>query len=222
MSVSAFLFVRKRYYWISFLCIALATFTKLAGLALLPAILIEILIFDREYFRRIDLKNKLAIIVFGSAFSLSGFLIYLFINYYVWGDPFYFSVVQKQFINETFAPFGTGLIGAFQATINRIGLERIMLGYAQIIAFAVGLAASIYTLFKIRLSYGIFMVIVLWLSYSLSFWLSMPRHILSLFPLFIILALLAKNLIFRYIWILTSVSLLIYFALIFVQWGPVL
>ena len=97
-----------------------------------------------------------------------------------------------------------------------------MLGYAQITAFALGLIMSIYTLIKIRLSYGIFMVIVLWLSYSSSFWSGMPRFILPLFPMFIVLALFSKSSLFKYLWILSSLTLLIFFALIFIQWGPVL
>lgn len=222
LSVSAFYFVRRRNYWASFLCVGLATFTKIAGLALIPAIVAEILVFDRGYFRRIDLKNKFAIIIFGLVLSLSGFLIYLFINYYIWGDPFYFNIIKKQFHSISFAPFGQGLVGAFSALSYRVGFEKFMLGYAQIAAFALGLIMSIYTLFKIRLSYGIFMIIVLWLSYSSSFWSGMPRHILPLFPMFIILALLSQQIIFRYLWILLSTGLSVLFAINFIQWGPVL
>lgn len=222
LSVSAFYFVRKRYYWISFFCIGLATSTKIAGFALIPAIFIEIFIFDKENFNRIDTKYKLFLIILGLLISISGFSIYLFINYYVWGDPFYFSVIQKKFISESFAPFGQGLIGAFRFSIDRIGQERIMLGYVQITAFILGLVMSLYSLFKIRISYGVYMLIVLWFSYSLSFWLSMPRHILPLFPMFIIFALLSKNYLFKYLWISFSTVLLIVFALIFIQWGPVL
>lgn len=222
LSVSAFYFVRKRYYWISFLCIGFATFTKIAGLALIPAIFIEILFFDKENFNKLETNYKLFTTILGLVISISGFLMYLVINYHVWGDPFYFTVVLKKFISESFAPFGQGLIGAFQASLNRAGLEKIMLGYAQIIAFALGLTMSIYSLFKIRISYGVYMLIVLWFSYSLSFWLSMPRYILPLFPMFIILALFSKNSLFKYLWILFSTSLLIVFALIFIQWGPVL
>lgn len=221
LSVSAFYFARKGYFWISFLCIGLATFTKIAGIALIPSIFIEFF-FEKKNAKGFDFYHTVRIIIPGLLISISGLLVFLYINYYVWGNPLYFTIVQKQFISESFSPFGQGLFSAFQAIVNRVGTEKIMLGYAQVIAFAVGLAASVYTLFKIRLSYGIFMIIILWLSYSLSFWLSMPRHILSLFPIFIVLALLAKNVIFKFVWILTSISLLIFFALIFIQWGPVM
>ena len=221
LAVAAFYFVRRKNYWLSFLFVSLATSTKIAGLALFPAIFVEILIFDKQYFSKKGIYNKSSIILFGSLISLSGFLIYLFINYFVWGDFLYFTVVQKQNWNENFAPFGQGLISTFQSLSWRIGLEKLLLGYAQLAAFILGLLMSIYVLVKIRFSYGLFMIIVLWFSYSMSFWLSMPRYILSMFPMFIGLALLSKNTIFKYIWLSFSIILLITFALIFVQFGPV-
>lgn len=222
LAVSAFYFARKKYYWISFLCIALGTFTKIVGLALLPAILVEIFINGRENFKSININYKLTIILFGSTISLSGFLIYLFINYNIFGDPFYFNVVKKQFHSISFAPFGEGLIGAFSSLSYRVGTDKFMLGYAQIAAFVLGLIMSIYTLIKVRLSYGIYMIIVLWLSYVLSFWTGMPRFILPLFPMFIVLTLFSRQGIFKYLWILFSISLLIFFSVNFIQWGPVL
>lgn len=221
LTVSAFYFARKKYYWISFLCVGMATFTKISGLALIPAIFIEILFYQKEFFRKKGI-DKWIFIILGLLISVSGLLIFLYINYYIWGDPFYFNIVKKQFHSIHFAPFGQGLIGAFNALFYRVGIEKFMLGYAQIAAFALGLIMSIYTLIKIRFSYGIFMIIVLWLSYSSSFWSGMPRHILPLFPMFMVLALFSRQVIFKYLWILFSISMLIFFAIIFIQWGPVL
>lgn len=221
LAVAAFYSVRKKYYWVSFFCIGLATFTKVAGLALIPAIFLEIF-FDKENFKKIGLNKKLIMIIGGLGISLSGFLSFLFINYYVWADPFYFTVVQKKFISESFSPFGQGLINALDISSEDVGMRKILLGDMQLIAFFLGVATSIYTLIRVRFSYGIYMVLVLWFSYSLSFWLSMPRHILSLFPMFIVFALLFKNMYFRYIYIFLSVFLLAILASIFVQWGWVM
>ncbi|MDD5147001.1 MAG: hypothetical protein PHV63_00415 [Candidatus Daviesbacteria bacterium] len=222
LAVAAFYFVRKKYYWRSFLCIGLATATKIAGLALIPAIFLEILIFDRDNFSSKNIFNKASFIFFGSALSLSGFLIYLFINYFFWGDFWYFIFIQKHHWFENFSPFGQGLISAYQSLFWRAGMEKIMLGYAQIVAFIFALFMSIYVLFKVRISYGIFMLIDLFFSYSMSFWISMPRHILTLFPMYIALALFSNNLIFRYFWIIISVILLLILTFSFMQYGPVL
>lgn len=222
LAVSAFYFARKKYYWISFICVGMATATKISGLSLIPAILIEILFYQREFFKKTGI-DKWIFIISGLFISVSGFLIFLYINYDVWGDLFYFNLVKKQFHSISFAPLGQGLIGAFSVLSYKVGVEKFMLGYAQIAAFVLGLIMSIYTLIKIRLSYGIFMIIVLWLSYSSSFWSGMPRFILPLFPMFIVLALLfSRQVILKYLWILISICLLIFFALIFIQWGPVL
>lgn len=215
VSVTAFYLARKRRYFLSFLFVSLAASTKIAGLALIPAIFAEIFFSDRQNFNQ---RN----IMIGLLISLSGFLSYLFLNYFLWGDSLYFTIIQKQHWFETFAPFGQGLMTAFKSLSWRIGLEKIMLGYGQIAAFFLALVLSLYVLIKVRISYGIFSVIVLWMSYSMSFWVCMPRYILSIFPMFIGLALLSKNMLFRYSWILLSTILLVIFSLIFLQYGPVL
>lgn len=222
LAVAAFYFVRKKYYWLSFICVGLATFTKLAGLALFPAIFLEILFFDRKYFNQKSIYSKLGILLFGAILSLSGFLVYLFLNYFLWGDFLYFTLIQKQHWYEVFAPFGQGLINAFRSLSWRTGLEGVMLSYGQILAFILGLLMSIYVLFKVRISYGIFMFINLFFSYSMSFWICMPRYILTLFPMYIVLAKFSNNKVFRYSWISISIILLIIFSLIFTQYGPVL
>lgn len=215
VSVAAFYFARKRRYFLSFLFVSLAASTKIAGLALIPAIFAEIFFSDRQNFNQ---RN----IIIGLLISLSGFLSYLFLNYFLWGDFFYFTIIQKQHWFETFAPFGQGLMSAFKSLSWRTGLEKIMLGYGQIAAFFLALVLSLYVLIKVRTSYGIFAIIVLWISYSMSFWVCMTRYILSIFPMFIGLALLSKNMLFKYSWILLSTILLVILSLIFLQYGPVL
>lgn len=222
LAVTSFYFIRTRRYLLGFLFAGFASFTKVAGLALLPAIFAEILIYDKSFFQVKRLNNRIIFLMVGFFLSISGFLLYLLWNYLLWGDFLYFTAVQKQHWNENFAPFGQGLISTFQSLSWRIGLEKLLLGYAQIAAFILGLLMSIYVLVKIRFSYGLFMIVVLWFSYSMSFWVCMPRYILSLFPMFIALALLSKHVLFKYAWILFSAILLVTFALIFIQHGPVL
>jgi len=222
LSVAAFYFAREKKYWISFIFIGLATTTKVAGLALFPAILTEILVFDRQNFHKKNLVGKLTILFLGSVISVSGFIVYLLINYVLWGNIFQFTIFQKQNWYEDFAPFGQGLVNTYQSLSWRQGLEKLTLGYAQIAAFFFALVISIYVLMKIRLSYGLFMLVNLFFYYSMSYWICMPRYILTLFPMYIALALFFKNIFFRYFWILFSVILLFIFSLIFIQYGPVL
>lgn len=222
MAVAAFYFVRKKYYWMSFLCIGIATATKIMGLALIPAIFLEILVFDRENLNSKNILNKLPFLFFGLILSVSGFLIYLSINYFLWGDFWYFTVIQKQHWFENFSPLGQGLVAAYHSLFWRSGIEKIMLGYAQIIAFTFALFMSVYVLFKVRISYGIFMLIGLFSSYSMSFWMSMPRFIIALFPMYIVIASFSNNLIFRYFWMIISMTLLTILSFIFMQHGPVL
>lgn len=221
LAASAFYFARKKNYWRAFFLVSLASFTKTAGLALIPAILAEILIFDKENFFKENIFKKIRFLLFGLVLSLSGFLTYLFINYFIYGDILYFTLAEKENWFTTFAPFGQGFVSAYESIFWRQGLDKIMIGYGQIIAFVLGLLMSIFVLIKIRFSYGLYMLLVLWSSSAMSFWLSMPRYIISLFPMFIALALFSENLIFRSIWTLTSTVLLIVLGIIFIQYGPV-
>lgn len=221
LGISSFYFLRKKQYWVSFLFVSLAGFTRLAALALIPAILSEILFFDKESFNKKNNFKKFVFLFFGVLLSLSGLITYLFLNYLLYGNFMQFTIAEKQNWYTTFSPFGQGLISAFQSLFWRVGLEKFMLSFGQIVAFILGLIMSIYVLVRIRFSYGLYMLIVLWFSYSMSFWLSMPRYILSLFPMFIALALFSKKSLLRFAWILTSIILLIFFALTFIQYGPV-
>lgn len=217
LCAAVFYLLRRKYYWLSFLLTALAGLTKISGLALVPAILFEVCA-DKN----INKIQKIVFLFSGFLISISGFLVYLFLNHYYWGNFFQFTIFEKQNWYTIFAPFGDGLISAFRSIFWRQGMERLFLGYVQIGLFVFGLLTSIYVLIKVRFSYGIFMFVSLWFAYSMSFWLSMPRYVLSMFPLFIPLALLcSKYVFFRFIWILFSLIGLIFFSLSFIQYGPV-
>lgn len=222
LSVSAFYLIRKQQYWIGFLLAGLATGTKLVGVALLPALLIEIVVFNNDIFKNLRLVKLIPKFFFYCILSQSGLLIFLMINFYLFGNFFQFAEIQKQHFYLGFSPWGQGLIDAFHSIFWRVGLEKIILGYAQILFFLLGLITTIYVLLKLRISYGVFMLIVLCLSFSVTFWSGMPRYILSLFPMYIALAIFAKNAIFKYFWIVTSIASLIFFSLIFTQYGPIL
>lgn len=214
LSVCSFYFARKKYYFLSFIFISFACLTRLAGLALIPAIFAEIYFYDKDRFKKIDF------LFWGLLTSLSGFFVYLALNYFIFNDPWYFTVAEKQNWHTTFSPLGQGLISVYESIFWRQGLGKIMLGYGQIIAFILGLFMSIYTLFKIRLSYGFYMLFALFFAYSMSFWLSMPRYIISLFPMFIVFALI-KNKFLKIICFFTLTILQIILGLIFIQYGPV-
>lgn len=215
LCVTTFYLLRTRRFYFAFITVALAGFTRLNGLALLPAILLEI------YTAEINRSKKIGYLIFGTLISLSGFFVYLLINYYFWGNFFQFSYFEKQNWYTTFDPFGSGLMSALSSIKYRKGLEGFMLSYGQITAFLFGLFFSVYTFWKVRKSYGIFMLGVVGFSYSMSFWLSMPRYILSLFPIFIVLAIFSQNFLFKWLWLLFSIILLTLFGAVFIQYGPI-
>lgn len=214
LAVSAFFFTRRGPISIGIALATLATATRITGLALIPAILFELFINKKAY----NLSSTKSI-VFG-LIPILGFVVYLLINYLVYGDFLQFSKVQQENWHTTFNfPFG-GFPLALDAFKFRQGIEVYTLGVAQITAVVLGIVL-LPLIFKLRLSYGIYATFALLIPYFQSFWLSMPRYLLVIFPIFIILVSLIKPAYLRVLWSIISLSLMIVAGLIAINYGPV-
>lgn len=215
LSISSFLFLRKGYFWLALIMISLATATRITGLALIPAALAEIYLLRKTY--PITLIKVTASLIIPSI----GFIVYLILNQAIYGNYLQFALVQKQNWHTFFSfPFG-GLLTSFDSLKWRTGIELYTVGYAQLVAFFAGVIALPF-IYKVRLSYGVYATLALLIPYFQSFWLSMPRYLLVIFPLFIVLSQLLKRFtLIRYLWIIISFSLMTTAALIAINYGPV-
>ncbi len=160
----------------------LAALTRLAGLLLLPAMLIE-------YAHQTGWKPKKTRpnVVF-ALLGLGGFAVYLGINWVVTGDAFRFlSIEQSQWFNAL-DPL-TGLERAFFWATNGQFSGNITTGAAPI-AFAVfGLVMVGVAVWKrLRPAFILYMVLCWGLAVSTSWWISVPRYVMAAFPMFIALA----------------------------------
>lgn len=214
---ASFYFVRQKKYLISFIFAMLASTTRLTGLAIIPALVFELYFYHRDIFKhKLPLPWLLVFIV-----PPLGFAAYLFLNLYLFGDMTHFLQVQKINWGTEISFSLKGLTEALNNITWRKPDEALYIGYAQIGAFLLGTAGLIYSSIKLRISYAVyyffgFLVIIL-----PSFWLSLPRYELVLFPLFIMLAKLSKNKLFLTLWLAFSLVFYLMFSLIAVQHGPV-
>lgn len=192
--VSAFFYYLKKHDWpmVSFLGF-LACLTKVQGLLLAFAVMVELFYFKRgiklirekkwkSFFKRIIYPGCIA------AMMLLGFGIYLGINYVVEGDPFRFMYYQRNhwgnglcFIWET---IGYVKSNALENWHTSIGMSLWM---PELLLFAVYILAIVYGFVrKLRPMYMVYLVTFFLLTYSSTWLISGGRYTLSALPIFML------------------------------------
>jgi hypothetical protein len=160
----------------------LASLTRIAGLLLLPVLVVE-------YFHQKEWKIKTADLkVLWAILPAFGFLAYLIINFQVTGNFFTFLEVERVHWHQNIDPLG-GLHGAVGWFGINVFPDSITLGYAQVAFAAFGLLMVLagYKA-KLRPSYQIYLLLTWMLSVSTGLWISVPRYVLIMFPIFIMFA----------------------------------
>ncbi|MCW4045053.1 MAG: mannosyltransferase family protein [Candidatus Bathyarchaeota archaeon] len=165
----------------------LASLTRLAGVLML-------LVLAVEYLHQKEWKPKAADLrLLWAGLPVLGFFVYLLINYAVTGGFFTFMDIQRTHWYETFDPLA-GLVQALNWPSHSTFPDSLTVGYAQVIFAGLGLFMVLAGYFsKLRPSYQVYMLSNWMLAVSISFWLSIPRYVLTMFPMFLVLALVSKK-----------------------------
>jgi hypothetical protein len=187
-----------------------AALTRLGGLLMMPVLLVEYLHQKGWKPRKIINLNLLWICL-----ALAGFLVYLTINYQVTGDAFKFVELERVHWYSTLDPikgFTTALSWATHASFP----DNLLFGIAPIGFAAFGLVMIIFGLIRrFRPSYLAYMLLSWMLAVSYSWWISPPRYIMAMFPMFIQLGLLTRKKAVNTVIAATFVGLLCYFTALF-------
>jgi Gpi18-like mannosyltransferase len=211
LTIASFYYGRKGRWWLSGLIGMAASLTRITGIILLPALILEYISQKGVHIRSIRKDILwLTLIPFG-------FLLYLIANYLTFGNPFEFLQIQKEHWAKTLNFPWIGLSGAWHSTWWRSPADSILVGWAEIIFGVLGFILTIWVGICLRISYGVYMFITWLVVTSTSFWLSIPRYTLSMFPLFIALSLFGRSREINYL--LTFLSLLFFglFLSLFIQ-----
>jgi len=209
--LSSFYFARKGRWWPAGILGALASATKVFGIFMFPALLVEHSLQEQESIKKIKKKITSLINFFQKhlqcylpiSLSLTGLVAYMIYLKKAFNNPFYFATAQSAF-------------GASRSVIKLILLYQVFWRYFKMIVtvkkndplyFTVWLeflsvVVFLYLLWwaykkKIRLSYlvyGIFSLIIPTLTGTFS---SMPRYVLILFPGFMSLALVKNKILIK-------------------------
>lgn len=189
----SFYFARKSNWLLAGIFGLLAGFTRLMGIALLPALLFE------WYHQNKNNKKKVAQFIKTRAFYILlsglGVIIYSLYLQFRFGDfSIFFKAMELWKQNEFTFPLQTiwrYLNFFFLFPKANLAYWVAVLEFVSTIFY---FALSLYVLIKIRISYGVFMLISLIIPIFTGTLQSMPRYILHLFPAFLALVLITgKN-----------------------------
>jgi len=194
--VATFYFLRQKKIVLSILFASLASATRMAGLAVVIALLLEVALT-----KGINRKNYFVLL------SPVGLLAYIWYLYNQTGDPLYFITAQYHWQRVISAP---GL--AFWETLRNLNFNAFL-----DLLFAIFGVGMVFRSFRfLPASYGVYGMVSVLLPLLTPTLSSMPRFLLTIFPIFILMALIEnKNLFFFYQ--LISVMLLAAFSILFIN-----
>ena len=199
MAVGSFLFARKGNWKLAMAFGFLACMTRLNGLVLVPALMVEAFQQYRETRKwRMDWILIAAIPL--------GFAVHLLINYNITGNAFAFFEIGSTHYHKALTPPWVGISQTYNRMFSTGAEDGITNGTFELFFVLLGFAGIAASAFWLRLAYTVWIAINWLIFTSTNFILSAPRYTLSLFPLFIIFAKLAE----RSFWytVLTTASLL--------------
>jgi Gpi18-like mannosyltransferase len=186
LTIASFYYARRGKWSFAGTLSLLASLTRLAGLLLLPVLLIE------YYHQKGWRPKKTDFKILWIFPALAGFLIYLALNNQITGNPFTFMDIEATHWFNRLDPIA-GLTSAY-GYITESYPNNLAIGLAPI-AFAVfGLKMVLVSIWKqLRPSYIAYTFLAWALAVSTSWWISVPRYIMAMFPMFILLGVLTSN-----------------------------
>lgn len=193
--VWSFVFARDKKWLLAGLLGGLATSTRIVGLALLPALAVEVW----QDYRKTGRASAKAIL--GLLFVPLGILLYMYFLQVRVGDPLAFYHSLNEVFGEQRSSSLVLLPQVFYRYIFKIlpnlnysYLPSVFTGWLEFLTGFVFLGLSVISFWKTRLSYAVFLLIgYLIPTFSGSF-SSLPRYALVLFPAFMLLATFIENL----------------------------
>ena len=199
-TLGCFLAARKERWELAGLLGGAACLTRVNGVVLLPALATEIgLLFWAR--RRIDWRWVwLALVPLG-------FLAYLWLNHKVTGDYFAFTKIMKE---HWYKKFASPWFGVHDVWLRALG-ANVNEGLNELIAVVLISVCTVWSWMRLRPSYSVWITLNWLLINSTAFVLSVPRYTLTLFPVFILCAIVCTGR--RFCFAMVSVWSLLYLAL---------
>ena len=184
--LAAFLAARHDHWPLAGVIGMLAGLTHVNGAILFPALAAEAISRLRDT-RRFEVRWL------WTGLIPVGLLVYLLINYRVTGDATAFLKLEADhWVHVAVSPLA-GIADSINVARTYEPYEAQIIGVQVLIYLAIGLIATIVSAAMMPLSYTVWMV-ANWLLFASQSWdLSTPRYLLAMFPIFILIARLARS-----------------------------
>lgn len=207
--LGSFLAARTERWWLAGLLGGLAALARVNGLILIPALAAEALM---QWLKRPPEERRLQVEWLAIGLVGVGFGVYLGLNQVVYGDPLAFLEPQK---NHWYKSLGWPWDG-IDGVLGWLGSDEfeyvLMQGIMELTFIAIGLVATLHAALRFRLSWFVWMAGNWLLFVSTTFVMSTPRYALTLFPMYVSLALISRRRVALVLVSAVSIAGLIYFA----------
>lgn len=190
LALGSFLAARTGRWWLAGVLGGLAALTRVNGLVLIPALAAEA---ATQWFERPREDRRLRPEWLAIGLVPVGFAVYLGVNLLVYGDPLAFLRIQDEHWFKSLAPPWQGIGVALRWFEIGNPDERLMYGGMELAFTVLALLAVIHAAFRFRASWFAWMVGNWILFVSTAFIVSVPRYSLTLFPLFVSMALVTRR-----------------------------
>jgi hypothetical protein len=179
----------------------LAAAARLTGLALLPLLLIELFSARRA-------RGRVWPAIVSPFVIVLGFLTYLTTNLLVLGDPLAFIAVQREHWSHSLSPPWAGFANAVRGISWRVPWEKLTVGGGEIAGGITAFATATLSWLRLRPADAAYATVVTVMVTFLPFWLSIPRYLLGMYPLFLLAGRIRKQ------WLYLSMVALSFLALV--------
>ena len=208
LMVATFYYGRQGKWWLAGICGGAATLTRSPGVLLAVPLAIEYLSQKSWRLRKIR-ADVLAIVLIPLALvSYSAYLRLRFKN--------------PMAVSDAQAVWGRKFTWQWDAVANFFNEPLVVhIGSHSIVDFAfvlVFLALAIATARRLSLSYSAYTIAALFFITAWGTFVSLPRYVLIMFPCFIVLGVLGKNVVFHRAYLTISSGLAAFFMILFALW----
>jgi hypothetical protein len=182
LAIGAFYYGRQGRWLLCSLLGMVATGTRISGLAIVLPLAFEY--FQQKNFRWREIRWDC---VFLAMIPL-GLLVYFYLNYHYFGDPLKFLQFQREHWYKALASPFPQLQEDWEAITSADPADRVMQHGSLLAAFAIGTIGLVMAAFRLRPCYTIYLALSWVLLFCNTYTLCSPRYLLTLFPLFMLLA----------------------------------
>jgi hypothetical protein len=185
LAVGSIFAARKTRWWLAGILGAFAWMTRANGIILLPTLVVEA---GHQWatIRRWRWQWLWIAIV------PAGFAVYLFLNWRISGNPFAFLKLRRQLFHMSFSWPWHGIPDAFR-NVRRVPNEGEIVGTQEALFTVLGFVCAIVSWFKLRPVYATWLTGNWLLLVCVTFIESMPRYMLTMFPVFFLFAFVSEN-----------------------------